>query len=195
MEGLLLLRILISFTLLISSQSFAASSSTGFGVSVGSGIPYLGQVGANYKFSDKLNFYANYNILDLSAGSAKVKLAMPEVGVTFHPMSGAFFLGLAIGQEALDVSATDTATSQEVKAEVDAMTGIAKIGWMWGIANGGFWFGIDLAYVSPFSADTTVTAPGVPTTSQDYQDVVDAADKFGDSGYINFTFARLGYIF
>ena len=175
-------RILIALSLLISSQCFAASSTTGFGISAGAGIPFLGQVGANYKFSDNLSFYAGYNILSLDVDSAKAELTMPEVGVFYHPFSGSFFLGLGVGQESLEVSATDATTNQEVKAEVDALTGIAKLGWMWGVTNGVFWFGVDLAYIQPFNSDVTITAPGVPTTDPDYQDVVDAADRFGETG-------------
>ncbi len=188
-------RIILLAALLFSVQSFAAGKATGFGLSVGTGIPFLGQVGANYQFSDKINFYGTYNILSLDSGSAKVELAMPEVGVLYHPFSGAFFIGAGLGQETLEVSATDADTSQEVRADVDAMTAIAKLGWMWGAANGGFWFGLDVAYISPLNSDVTVTAPGVPTSDPDYQDTVDAAEKFGESAYINFTFARIGYIF
>ncbi len=182
--------------LLVGSGAQAASSnSTGFGISAGSGIPFVGQGGVHYRYSDTFTFYGGYNMLSLSSGSASVDLTMPELLVQYHPFAGSFFLGVGVGQESLDVKSTDVTTGLEARAEVTAMTGIAKVGWMWGASNGGFWFGIDLSYIMPMNSDTTITAPGVPTTDPAYRDVQDAADRFGESSYINFTFARLGYIF
>lgn len=184
-------RILLFVTMFYSVPSFAQ-----VGISAGSGIPFLGQVGIDYKPSTQWSLYAGYNILSLSVDTSSVELTMPEVLFRYHVFSRAFYVGLGIGQETLEATAVDSVTSQSVSAEVTAMTGIAKVGWMWGAGdNSGFWFGIDLAYIMPFGADTTITAPGVLTTSQEYQDVVEAADEFGETAYINFTFARLGFIF
>ena len=177
---------------LFANPSFAKP---GFGLNVGAGIPFLMQGGVNYRMSETLGFSAAYNMLDVTSGTASVELSMPEVLVHYHPFKGSFFLAAGIGQETLTVSATDLQTSATATADVTAMTGIIKTGWMWGAASGGLWFGMDIAYISPFSPSTTISAPGVPTTSQEYRDVVDAANKFGETAYINFTFARLGYIF
>ncbi len=183
------------FTIALSLFANLSYAKSGFGLNVGAGIPFLMQGGINYRMSDTLGFSAAYNILDVNVGTASVDLTMPEVLVHYHPFKGAFFIGAGIGQESLKVSATDLLTSLQTSAEVTAMTGIVKTGWMWGATSEGFWFGVDISYISPFSPTTTITAPGVPTTSQEYLDVVDAANQFGETGYINFTFARLGYIF
>ena len=66
---------------------------------------------------------------------------------------------------------------------------------MWGINDGGFWFGIDATYIMPSNAKSTITAPGVPTTDQAYIDLVDANKKFGETSYANVTFARFGWFF
>ncbi len=188
------LKFLLPLFLLLSLNANAKDSS-GFGLSVGSGIPYLGQGGVHFRLSEKITFYGGYNILSLSTGSAKAELTMPEVLVQYHPFSGSFFVGGGLGQEALVATAQDADSGQEVRAEVNATTAIAKLGWMWGASNGGFWFGIDVSYVIPMSPETTITAPGVPQNDPDYQDVEDAANRFGETSYFNFTFARLGYIF
>lgn len=182
--------------LLFSSMGFAETSSSAFGLNVGIGFPFLGQAGVNYQFSDTFRVGATFNILDIKVDEAKAKLTMPEVYFTYHPFAGSFFIGAGIGKEKLEVSASDTGGTNEVTAEVDATTAIGKLGWMWGAADGGFWFGMDLAYIKPMSPKNTLTVPaGVPTSDPNYQDVVEAMDEFGDTAYINFTFARLGYFF
>jgi hypothetical protein len=185
----------VFFMFVIISLPHMGQAKSGFGVNAGVGIPFLLQAGVNYRLNDTLGFSAAYNTLNLTVDSASVDLKMPEFLVHYHPFQGAFFIGAGIGQESLKVTATDTITSQQASAEVTAMTGIIKTGWMWGAVSGGLWFGVDISYISPFSPSTNINAPGVPTTSQEYQDVVDAANKFGETGYINITFARLGYIF
>lgn len=120
---------------------------------------------------------------------------MPELMLQYHPFAGSFFIGLGAGQESLLAKSTETLTGTEVKVEVKATTTIVKSGWMWGLANNGFWFGIDAAYIMPSGAKTTITAPGVLTTDPSYLDAVDAAEKFGNASYLNITFARLGWVF
>lgn len=185
------------FALFIAFTAFNAQAAptNSFGLNVGIGLPFLGQVGAHYYFSENLNLSAGYNHLNLDVGDASAKLTMPEILLNYHPFAGSFFIGAGIGTESLEVTATDSATSQQAKATVDAITTIIKTGWMWGASDGGFWFGMDISYIMPSSPDTTITAPGVPPTSQAYIDTLDAADKFGETSYVNITFARLGWLF
>lgn len=182
---------LMAFVLVVVGSTVARAGE--FGVSAGVGLPYLSQVGLNYQMSDKLGFSAGYNLFDISSGTASVKLSMPEVLVQFHPFAGSYFIGAGVGMENLSVSSTSTVGT--ASADVEAITTIIKTGWMWGIANRGFWLGIDYAFIMPSNPKTTVTAPGVPTTSQEYQDVVDAGKKFGETSYGNLTFLRVGWLF
>lgn len=184
----------VSFNLFFASTSFAAGKG-GWGLSAGIGLPYLTQAGINYQMSDKFGLYLGYDMLSVSAGTAKATLAMPELTLNYHPFAGSFFIGLGVGQENLKTTATDALSGKEASIEVSAMTMLAKLGWMWGISDGGFWFGIDTAYINPSSPSETITAPGVQPTDQAYIDAVDAAQKFGHTAYINITFARLGYLF
>ncbi len=175
---------------------YSSSAVASVGVSGGVGLPFLGQFGVDYKASSQFSFYVGYNMLSIDVGSSKAELTMPEVLFRYHPFSQSFYLGLGLGYENLDASATDSVTQLTARAEVSAMTGIAKLGWMWGAAdNEGFWFGVDISYIMPFNDETTITAPGIPVTDPEYQDVLDAAEQFGETAYINLTFIRLGYLF
>lgn len=188
-------RYLVFGLMLSSVGGHAASSGSGVGLQVGLGLPFVSQAGFHYKATDKFGFSLGYNLLDFSLGDSKTKLSMPEFLVHYHPFSGSFFVAAGVGQENLKVSATDITTGTEVAIEVAATTTVIKTGWMWGITNGGFWFGIDMSYVMPSGGTPTITAPGVPASSQSYIDAVEAADKFSKTAYTNFTFARLGWIF
>ncbi len=187
-------RVLFLSCLLLTSVAKAAPEGS-FGPHVGVGLPFLGQFGANYYFTNDLSISATYNILSVDVDTAKAKLTMPEVMVNYHPFSNGFFLGAGLGQESLDVSATDSVSGNQARVEVEALTGILKTGWIWGADNGGFWFGMDIAYIMPMSPKTTITAPGVATTSQEYLDVVEAADKFGETAFLNITLIRMGWLF
>lgn len=190
-----LLKVLFVFaSLIFSSKMVLAASSKGFGINVGSGIPFLGQAGVNYFFSDKFSMNLGYNNLSLTSGYSKVALTMPELLINWHPFSGSFFLGVGAGQETLTATATDETLNQTAEIKVTAMTTLGKVGWIWGVADGGFWFGIDTTFVSPSGAKTTVTT-SLPITNQAYIDAVDAGDKFGKASYTNLTFFRLGYLF
>lgn len=189
-------RILVICALVFFSfPLLAASSNKGIGLQAGLGLPFLSQIGIHYKASDKFGLALGYNLLEFKFTSGSTKLSMPEVLLHFHPFSGSFFIAAGVGQEDLKVSASDLTSGAAVAIEVAAMTTVIKTGWMWGIADGGFWFGMDASYVMPSGGKSTITAPGVPTTDQTYVDAVEAADKFGKTSYTNVTFARFGMLF
>lgn len=191
-----MLRLLLIISCMFGSVSHAASSDgAGLGFNVGIGLPFLSQAGLDWRFSNTFGITAAYNALDISSGEASAKLTMPELLLNYHPFSGAFFIGVGIGKENLKVTAKDSTGVHEAKIEVEATTTVAKAGWKWGIANGGFWFGMDLAYIIPSSPKRTITAAGVPETDESYIDAVDVADRFGKQTYINLTFARFGFVF
>ena len=181
--------------ILIAMVFMGSAAHASVGVYVGAGVPFLGQAGLNYKMSDTFSFSAGYNMLDLSSGDASVVLSMPELMVNYHPFSGSFFLGAGVGQNNLEVSATELTTGYKAEAEVSSLATIVKAGWMWGIDDGGFWFGVDTAFISPSSSDITITAPNLAKTSQEYKDVEEAAEKYGETAFPNVTFARIGYLF
>jgi hypothetical protein len=174
-------KLLISIAVFILINPLAKAE---IGLNAGLGLPFVSQYGVNLTMGSNLTFSATYNVIDISSDKASVKLSMPEATIMWHPFSGSFFIGAGVGQEKLEVAATEEISNT-----------IAKLGWMWGKGDGGLWFGMDLAYIIPSGGDVEINAAGLPTTSKEYKDVEDAANQFGETAYINITFARLGYLF
>ena len=178
---------------------FAGSIQSTFaavGISYGLGAPYVSQPGLDLTLSDRWTVVARANTVGADLGEATFDLNMPELSVLWHPFSGGFYLGFGVGSQTLDVSATNVDTGASASVEVTTTAMLAKLGWMWGKANGGFWGGIDITFVSPSSSDYEIeTSGGIPTNSEEYQDVEDAAEQFGETAYANITFLRLGYLF
>lgn len=187
-------KLLFSFTtflLLICAPKAKAD----LGFHYGMGLPFIGQLGLDYTLGTHLTLTAGTNNINLSNGEAEVDLTMNHVMLNWHPFNGAFYIGVGAGQETLTVEATDAQLGASAKAEVSANVTLARVGWMWGKANSGFWFGMDITYVSPSGGEVTVESNVWNTSSQEYQDVVDAGEQFGETAYTNFTFARLGILF
>lgn len=176
--------------------AMAPLTQAGIGGNIGFGVPFLTQGGINYTMGPNWTASIGYYTTSLDSGVSKLEFSMPEAIVQWHPFSGAFYIGLGVGKESLEVSATDVLTGTKVSAKVDAMTTIARLGWMWGKADGGLWFGMDISFISPSSADVEIT-PNDATlaATKAYKDTESAAEKFGESPYTNITFARLGYLF
>ena len=175
---------------------FIPIAKSDLGLNVGLGLPYVSQYGINYTMGPSWSVNLEVNTLDISTGEASVKLGMNEFGINWHPFAGSFFIGLGIGQQKLEVSASDLGTGASASVDVTSTTTIAKLGWMWGKADGGLWFGMDLAFISPTGSEVNVeTTGGLGTNTQEYQDVLDAGEQFGSTAYANITFARLGYLF
>lgn len=172
----------------------AGGGGGGVGINAGFGLPYVSQYGVDIAFSDKFGLALGYNNLSLTVGVTGVTLTMPELLLTWRPFSGAFFIGVGAGQEDMKATATDATTSQTAEIAVKASTSIAKLGWMWGRGDKGLWFGMDVSYISPSGATTTITT-ALPATDPAYQDAQTQAEKFGSTAYTNITFARLGYMF
>ena len=185
-------RFIIAATMLFG---FSAHADSGFGFNLGIGLPYIGQGAIQYFFNDKFQVAVEYNNLDVDVDTAGVELTMPAIMAYYHPWGGSYFIGAGLGTQSLEATSTDLGSGNQVTTEVDSMSTIIKTGWMWGKANGGFWFGIDVSYIMPSGDDVTITAPGVPTNSQAYLDAVEAAEDFGDTAYTNITFARFGWMF
>lgn len=183
---------LLVLVLLVGSvQSLKAD----VGISFGLGAPYVSQPGLDLTLGDRFSIVARANTFAIDLGEAAVDLSMPEVSVLWHPFAGSFFLGAGIGSQTLDVSATEIDTGLTASTEVSSTVMLAKLGWMWGKSNGGFWGGLDVTFISPTSSDVEIDAPGVPTDSEIYEDVESAAETFAETAYVNITFLRLGYLF
>lgn len=191
MKNLLLI---LSFLLTIGT-AVNTNAASGFGFQVGLGLPFLSQSGVYYYFNDQFGVDVSTNSLDIDLGTASIGLSMPQLLVNYHPFSGSFFVALGMGQLTSTISATDSTTGLKATAEIVANTTIGKMGWTWGIADGGLWLGIDYSMIMPSSPKTTITANGVPTNTTAYTDLVDASNKYGETSLGNITYLRIGYLF
>ncbi len=183
------------FVLLFIVFSIVPVVKADVGISAAFGLPYASQYGLNATLGENWSVGVGHNALDLNLGFASVKLTMSELVGYWHPFKGAFFLGLGAGQQTLEVSALELLTGNTASVKVTPMVAIGKLGWMWGKANGGFWFGMDFAFISPTNGDVVVTAPGLTSADQVYRDVEESGKKYGSTAYLNITLARLGYLF
>ncbi|MFK8137855.1 MAG: hypothetical protein AB8E15_05805 [Bdellovibrionales bacterium] len=184
------------FTIFFSSLAFASTlKAEGMGLHFGVGLPYASQYGFDHTLSDTWSYSIGYNSISASFDTASVALTLPEVVFKYHPFKGSFFLGAGLGQSSLEVTAFDTASSTTVAGAVDSLAVVVDLGWMWGKGDGGLWFGMDLSYVLPMSADPSIDAGSALTSSTAYQDVESQLQTFGETAYINITFFRLGYLF
>lgn len=178
MKKLLIIGVLITM--------FTNTAKAEIGVNAGLGLPFVTQYGLNLTMGPNWTMDLMYNNLNVSTGSATADLTMPELSVKYHPWGGSFFLGVGVGQETItSESSSDGVT---VKGELTTTTTIAKLGWMWGKANGDFWFGMDLAYIVPSGGDADITVNGGVPDSEDVQDVNDSIEQFGELSSTNFIF-------
>lgn len=188
---------LVVFTLLMGSSAFGAGG-TMFGLYGGSGIPYLTQFGLNYVSSSHMfSVDLSYNSLSLTSGLASVSMTKPEVLLKYHPWGGSFFVGVGLGQTTFSGEATDLTTSLKVKAEVKATSITPTIGWMWGMGDGGLYYGLDVGYQTLSSPKTTFTydTSSITTTDTAYTDVSKQVTDVGEASLPLFSFIKLGYLF
>jgi hypothetical protein len=185
-------KLVFSFLIIIL---FTPNAKSEIGINFGLGLPFIKQYGVDLRIGDALTFNVGYNLLDVKNGNASVKLSMPQFLINWHPFSGSFYLGVGAGKETLEISATDESSGASASADVVANTSLARVGWMWGRADSGFWFGLDATYVSPSGGEVNVEADGLTAADKEYKDVVDAGKTFGETAYVNFTFARFGWLF
>lgn len=165
-----------------------------FGFYYAMGLPYTTQYGLNYVTdSQKFSFDLSYNSFAVNLGLAKVSLTKPELNLKWHPFTGSFFLGLGLGQMSLNTTAVEPNTLAELTLALNATTISPNLGWMWGKANGGFWFGMDVGFQTASSGEPTIDTT-IPTTSQTYIDALQSKDTYGKSMAL-MTFFKLGYLF
>lgn len=180
---------ILTFITLIPN-SYAA-----IGGHIGFGAPYIAQLGLDFTLGDNLTLSVTRNSVGFEIDEVDLSLTMSEVGVKWHPFGGAFFVGAGIGSQTLSAEAEEETTGATASVDVDNSVGIARLGWMWGKNDGGFWFGVDAAYVVPSGGEVEVKADGLTSADQEFQDAQDAGELFAETSYISLTLARLGYLF
>lgn len=185
-------RLLILF---LSSIVFIPQAWAGVGPHIGFGVPYVTQFGVDFTLGNNFTLSAGMNSIGIEIDEVDVNLDLKEVGVKWHPFAGAFFVGAGVGMQTLSAEAEEELTGATASVDVDSTVGIAKLGWMWGKADGGLWFGIDVAYIVPTGGSVDVKADGLDESDEEFQDTQDAGELFAETSYLNITLARLGYLF
>lgn len=181
--------------LVLGASAPALAKNGGFGFHLGTGLPYLSQAGLVYMMSgSKFSAELNYNAFAIKAGLAEISLTKPELRLNWHPFAGSFFVGLGVGQQTLAITAAEPTTGETAKVSVAGTALTPTIGWMWGVANGGFFAGLDFGQQMPSGATVKVES-ALPETNQAYIDVKEQGQKFGETGFAVFTLLRLGYVF
>lgn len=175
-----------------------------FGLNLGVGVPYLTQVGLNYLHSSNMfSVELGYSALNATLSDVTVGLNKTELSVRWHPFMGAFYLGVGFGQSTMSGKSKDTINGQsvEAKVEIKSSTMTPQIGWMWGVADGGFFFGMDIGIQNPSGVKSTFTtnADLAAQATADYkkleEDTRDQADKLGETAIPLVTLLRFGYLF
>lgn len=116
-----------------------------FGLSAGVGAPFVSQYAVDVSFGSNWGMSLSQNALSAESGEASVDLSSNVAIVNWHIFSGSFYIGLGIGQEELEVSAKESSSSLVASASVTTNSLLGRLGWMWGKADAGFWFGADIS--------------------------------------------------
>jgi hypothetical protein len=176
----------------------------GFGFNGSFGMPFTSNYGLNYiHSSNKFSAELSMGNIGVTVDTVSVSLKKTELALNWHPFAGSFFLGVGIGTQTLSAKATQTISSQSIEAKVDVTSAItsARMGWLWGAGDGGFFGGMDFGYQTPSSTKTTLTtnADATITSTAEYatleSDTQKQGNDFGKVGLPLFTFLRIGYLF
>lgn len=177
----------------ISKNSNHTPSS--WGVSAGLGVPFLTQLGASYINSSSLwSAELLYHSFSLTIASVTLKASKPEGIVRWHPFRGAFFLGLGLGQQTLSAEAFDLGASSNIKVSLTSFASTPYLGWMWGLANRGFYTCIEFGAQISSDSKTSITT-SLTSNNQTYIDTVEQSNKYGNLTLPVMTLLRIGYLF
>lgn len=168
-------------------------------------IPRLFAVGLESKFLEgRFGGAFNYSFVpSITIKDSKLEFNAWDVRLKWYPGKSAMFWGVAIGQQSLTGTKSDTISgvATTVTVDLDTLFVTPHIGWNW-TWDSGFFMGMDIGLQLAASRDTTVTTNITNTTitnSQEYRDleskVKDAGDTIGKIPLPMFTFLKVGFFF
>lgn len=175
-----------------------------FGLEAAVGLPHPLRLGLVYVHpSQMFSAEANYGSFSLDTEGVKAKMTNMEIGLRWHPFSGAFHVGALVGNRTISLDKTEIISGQSIvmNAEIKSAYVAPNIGWMWGANDGGFIAGMDFGVVSPSGVTSTFSSNAdAPTqATPDYQkldaDVRDAGKKLGETTLPMWTLFKIGYLF
>lgn len=181
-----------------------ASGGGAFGFNVALATPFLNQYGLNYVNTSK-NFSAElvHSAISLTITDIVIGGQSDAIILRWHPFSGSFFLGAGFGQKTVYSEASQTIGGANIrtKFEIKSATLTPTLGWMWGIADGGFFGGFDVGYQTHLSpkSELTSNADDATKASAEYVALEDSAntqgEKLGKLALPVITLFRIGYLF
>lgn len=173
-----------------------------FGLSAELGFPHPVNLAVQYFHKSRqfsLEFAVGSTALTIEGADTQVE--NQEVTLRWHPKARAFYLGLAFGNQKLEVKDSDTVSSQVVTVQVDIESQYVKpvIGWLWGAQNGGFFYGLELGWQFPSHDKTKIKTSQDFTGNPDYDQLIDdineVADIIGKSSVPNIGVIKMGWFF
>lgn len=188
----------------LAAPGFAHAKGHLFGFNASLGMPVPTSFGLNYVHSSGLfSAEAATGSLSIAVSDVSVAFTRTELILRYHPFAGSFFVGAGFGQMKLSAEQSETISGGTVRAKIDltANTLTPTLGWMWGIADGGFFAGLDFGMQSPSGGEGKLdtNADASVQATQEYQDLVTAVDdqakKFGELSLPVVTLLRIGYLF
>jgi hypothetical protein len=208
--------ILILLMLLTTPAAFAKTSGTDFIVSFLAGVPHPVNLGLDLRhgrFSEGLTG----GLLSLSfKNNINVKISNVELRGRWHPFSGSFILGTAVGQQSITGSTTQTFTTNPGGIEVPTKIELAvqggyvtpHLGWLWVWGSGfslGFEVGVQVPFAQNSELEITIQDPSqnafldqvkaTPEYQQAESDVTTNSDRLGKQVLPYVTVLRLGWAF
>jgi hypothetical protein len=186
-----------------------------FGIYGAATIPHPVTYGVDVMYKRDFSGGVSLGGFDLTLGDVNVGMSHWDVRGRWHPFSGTFFLGLAYGNQSIDVEAkqdidvTVSGVTQKVNTKinmgVDTTYTTPHIGWM-GVWDAGFVLGFEVGYQVAMSSKakelqmTTANAAAnaaLPAT-EDYRklkkDVEDGAEQIGKTSLPYMALLKIGWM-
>lgn len=175
-----------------------------FGLNAAVGLPHPVSFGLDYAHgSGWFSAGVSTGSTSLTVSNVSASMKHTDLALRVHPFTGAFYLGVLLGQQTISAKETRSIQNADVTAEVDIKSSYTTphLGWMWGIADGGFFVSLDFGFQSPSGVSTSFSsnAPAALVNTQEYKDlekeVKDQGNKLGEIGLPHMTLLKLGWLF
>ncbi len=176
-----------------------------FGPTIGISLPQFANIGLEGRWLDIVGFAFNYGFLpetSIPGYDAKVKSRSWDIRLRVHPFRGAFFLGVAMGNQTLTGTRADSILGipQTTSIDVSESTLTPHLGWRWFYKSGFVW-GLDLGVQIPQTTKTTLTstASALQQAAAQYaglqNDLNKVSEDIGKQKLPMITMVHLGWMF
>ncbi|MEK6579120.1 MAG: hypothetical protein AABZ55_07825 [Bdellovibrionota bacterium] len=214
-ERNLLIFLAITFFLTLTFSSLAGAESRPWGLSLTVGVPHPVNLAYEKVYDPDWTAAAGLGSLKLTfQNKYTIGISNIDARVRWHPFQGAFFLGGILGFQTLSGAASEgivvgpTTVPTTLSLNITSIFLTPHLGWVWGIRNPGFFFGLELGEQLPFGASSKLNvAIDDPSLASQlsavqatlaYQSLLDKLQTYSNQiGLIKFPYAaiKLGWIF